>query len=124
MGFPGAVTALAAVVFVGNYDEVFSFLEEQQWTDGLPVVPPTIAAVEHMLGTFPLAHDTAVGVVPPFDVTATVWNTAVNGVMAGCRPDDLPLLVALVKALVDEQFRLEDAGSTTGWGTSRGPEWR
>ena len=51
----------------------------------------------------------------PENREATIWNIAVNGVMAGCRPEYMPVLVAIVKAIADPEFRLEDAGSTPGW---------
>jgi hypothetical protein len=55
------------------------------------------------------------GVLPPSGREATVWNVAVNGVMAGCRPEYLPVLLAAVEAVADPVFRVQDAGSTPGW---------
>jgi hypothetical protein len=46
---------------------------------------------------------------------ATVWNVAVNGVMAGCRPEYMPVLLAVIEAVLDPVYKIEDAGSTPGW---------
>jgi hypothetical protein len=53
--------------------------------------------------------------MPPENRHATVWNVAVNGVMAGCRPEYMPLLIAIVEAILDPEFRLRNAGATPGW---------
>ena len=55
-----------------------------------------------------------IAVLPPENRSATVWNIAVNGVMAGCRPEYLPILIVVVECLADPVFRLEDQGSTSG----------
>ena len=59
--------------------------------------------------------DEVIGALAPEFREATVWNVAVNGVMAGCRPEYLPVLLAIADALADPQFRIQDAGSTPGW---------
>jgi hypothetical protein len=56
-----------------------------------------------------------IGIFPPANRQATVWNVAVNGVMAGCRPEYMPVLLAVVEAVADPQYKVEDAGSTPGW---------
>ena len=50
----------------------------------------------------------------PTTATATVWNVAVNGVMAGCRPEYMPILVALVEAMADPRYGVEHSGNTPG----------
>lgn len=51
----------------------------------------------------------------PENREATVWNIAVNGVMAGCHPECTPILIAVVEAIAEPEFRIQDAGSTPGW---------
>ncbi len=51
----------------------------------------------------------------PENRQATIWNVAVNGVMAGCRPEYMPVLIAVIEAIADPLFRVEDGGSTPGW---------
>ncbi len=104
-----------AIVFSGSFMDVQEHFHDRQWTDGLPVVPPTTDLVGDMLAHTPLPPDHVVGVLQPEGREVTVWNVAVNGVMAGCRPETMPLLVASVEAIADPVFRLEDAGATPGW---------
>jgi len=103
------------VVFRGDFDAVQEFFHEQQWSDGLPVVPPTLARIDRFLRYTRRAPDEVLGVLLPEMRAATVWNVAVNGVMAGCRPEYMPLLLAIVEVIADPEFRLLDAGSTPGW---------
>ena len=56
-----------------------------------------------------------IGKLLPENREATVWNVAVNGVMAGCRPEYMPILLAAVDAIADPEFRIQDGGATPGW---------
>ena len=103
------------IVFRGTLEEVNNHFYDAMWTDGLPVFPPTIAQVERFLRFTGRAPDEVIGVCPPDNREATVWNIAVTGVMAGCRPEYMPLLIAVVEAVTDPEFRMQDAGSTPGW---------
>jgi hypothetical protein len=58
--------------------------------------------------------ETELGVLLPDRRRATVWNVAVNGVMAGCRPEYMPILVALVEAMADPRYGVEHSGNTPG----------
>ena len=71
---------------------------DRGWSDGLPVVPPTEARVMRMLEGTSRAPDEIVAVVPPDLVPCTVEKVAINAVMAGCRPDYLPVVLAAVEA--------------------------
>jgi len=103
------------VVFRGPLDEVQTFFDEREWSDGLPVVPPTRARVERFLAWTARDPGEVIGVLPPELREATVWSVAVNGVLAGCRPEYMPVLLSAAEAIADPGFRLEDAGSTPGW---------
>src|SRR5262249_14776127 len=81
--------------FSGDYDQVQDHIVEHGWSDGLPVAPPTIARVQEFLGNTEVAPETVLGVLEPEGRELTVWSIAVNGVMAGCRPEYMPLLVAI-----------------------------
>lgn len=105
----------AAIVTTGSLEELFDDFEDRGWSDGLPFVPPTPDRVAAFLRHTSRAADELLGVLPPAHGMATVWNTAVNGVMAGCRPEYMPLLLAIVEAIADPTFRLQDGGSTPGW---------
>jgi hypothetical protein len=104
-----------AVVFTGTLDQVQEHFTQQLWTDGLPIIPPTPERLAEFLRYTDRDADEVLGVLAPEYREATVWNVAVNGVMAGCRPEYLPILIAAVEAIADPEFRLEDAGATPGW---------
>jgi hypothetical protein len=104
-----------AIVFRGDIDAIQDHFADLQWSDGLPVVPPTRERVQRFLAFTDRDPDELLGVIPSENREATVWTVAVNGVMAGCRPEYMPLLLAVVEAIADPGFRLEDAGSTPGW---------
>ena len=88
------------------------------WGDGLPIVPPTIAKVKEFLKFTDRSADEVVGTYLPDNREGMIWTVAVNGVMAGCRPEYMPILVAMAEAIADPEFRIQDAGSTPGWETT------
>jgi hypothetical protein len=101
------------VVFKGSFREVNDFFYESKWTDGLPIVPPTVAAVEEMLEWTDFLPDEEIAVLPMANLKATSRNIAVNAVMAGCRPEYMPLLIAAVEAFSEPDYQLKDLGSTS-----------
>lgn len=104
-----------SVVFEGTFDAVQEHYHRLLFTDGLPIVPPTRARIDAFLARTRHAPDAVLGVVLPSNVEVTPWNIAVNGVMAGCRPEYMPVLVAVASAIAEPKFRVQDAGSTPGW---------
>ncbi len=103
------------IVFSGTFDELNAYFYDKQWSDGLPILPPTIDRVEKFLKYTDRSPHEVLGVLLPSNREATVWNVAVNGVMAGCRPEYMPVLIAMVEAMADPRFGVKDAGSTPGW---------
>jgi hypothetical protein len=90
---------------------------DRGWSDGLPVVPPTPTRVLRMLkGTSRDAHD-VVGLMPPDLVPCTVEKVAINAVMAGCKPEYMPVLLAALEAALDEEFGLHGLICTTMFGS-------
>lgn len=89
------------------------FAERQGWGDGLPLIPPTADSVQAMLDTVVESPATIVGVVEPRRGEATVEKIAINAVMAGCRPDYFPAVVAAVQATCDPRFNLYALNTTT-----------
>ena len=104
-----------AVVFEGSFEEVNDFFLTKQWSDGLPIVPPTQEKVAEFLKFSDCGPDATLGVLHPSLRQADVQSIAANGVMAGCRPEYMPVLMAIVQVIADSRFRLEDAGSSAGW---------
>ena len=68
-------------------------------TDGLPVVPPTRRLVERAIAASGRAADELIALVPPNYGRATVEKIAINAVMAGCRPEYLPVVIAAIDAM-------------------------
>lgn len=106
---------LEPAVYSGTLDDVQEEFHRRLWTDGLPIVPPTRERIERFLEHTSRSPDESLGVLLPANAEATVWSIAVNGVMAGCRPEYMPVLVAVVEAISQPRFRIQDAGSTPGW---------
>jgi hypothetical protein len=102
------------IVFRGTFEEVNAYFYEHQWSDGLPIVPPTVEKIEEFLSFTTYDRDETLGVVLPASRAVTIWAVAVNGVMAGCRPEYMPILVALAEAMVDPTYGVEHSGNTPG----------
>ncbi len=100
-------------VFPGTYEQVDEHFHELGWTDGLPIVPPTQAAVEAVLRFTDRDPREVVGVLPPRQGEATVDRIAANAVMAGCRPEYFPVVLAAIEALADPLFNLDSVQATT-----------
>ena len=81
--------------------------------DPLPVIPPTIARVERMLGATSLAPDEVIALVPPNYGQATVEKIAASAVMAGCVPEMMRVLLPLVRATCDERYNIHGVQATT-----------
>ncbi len=118
---PGSTSpphASAAGKPVLEYDDEDAALEachDRGWTDGLPVVLPTVARVEAMLIALDdCGADTIVAAMPPSGYPVTGRVLAANAVMAGCLPAHLPVLTALVRAVCVPDFNLNGIATTTG----------
>ena len=98
----------------GTFAEMQQIFLDSGWTDGLPVVPPTEKAVAEFLRFTDLSPDHSLGAIPPAQRGVTVRHVAVNGVMAGCPPEFMPLLLAYVEAMKDGNFR-RPLASTHAW---------
>ena len=97
-------------------DDLDSWIElsyELRLTDGLPVLPPTREAVARLIEGSGLDPDTVVGPIPPRMGIATVETLAANAVMAGCRPEVLPIVVTAVEAMLEDRFNLRGVQCTT-----------
>jgi hypothetical protein len=90
------------------------YMEEQGWTDGLPVIPPTEELVRGMLWKTRHAPGEVLGVMEPLKGKVTVEKVAANAVMAGCYPEYFPVVLAAVKAVLQKQFHVGSTACTTG----------
>ena len=91
-----------------------AYYEERGWTDGLPVVPATEDLVWEMLGAFATDPAHVMGVIHPRNARVTLEKVAVNAVMAGCRPEHFPVVVAAVRAILQPEFNVAGCQATTG----------
>jgi hypothetical protein len=107
-------TGLAArrIAFGADEDE-FEAIFERGWTDGLPVVPPTEKRVLRMLAGTTRDPKEVVGLCPPNLAELTVEKVAINAVMAGCKPEYLPVVLAAVEAALDPAFSWHGVLATT-----------
>lgn len=96
-----------------DVDGAWEAVYAKGWTDGLPVVPATLERVEAMLSGTSLSGDTVVAELDPRRAKATVEKIAINAVMAGCRPEYMPVLIAAVRALADPAYNLHGVSTTT-----------
>ncbi len=109
-GEPGA----RDVICSGSFEAINEYFLQHELSDGLPIVPPTVEKVEAFLTYTDRQADEVLGVLLPDNRAATVWSVAVNGVMAGCRPEYMPVLVAAVEAMADHDYGVEHSGNTPG----------
>ncbi len=100
-------------VELADAEDTHEALFDRGWTDGLPVVPPTEARVLRMLTGTTRAPDEVVATVPPDLVEATVEKVAVNAVLAGCRPEHLPFVLAAVEGACTDAFNVHGLLATT-----------
>ena len=98
----------------GSISQVNDYFYDQGWTDGLPIVPPTEDLVLEMLEACSMSGSSVLGRIPPLDGTVTVEKVAINSVMAGCKPDYFPVVLAAVKAVLQPQFNVGSITTTTG----------
>ncbi|HEU0316240.1 MAG TPA: redoxin domain-containing protein, partial [Solirubrobacteraceae bacterium] len=107
---PGCGSRTVDLEFAGGLDELEDMFE-RGFSDGLPVVPPTPERVEAMLGGRDPGR--SLGTVPPVHGEATLERVAACAVLAGCRPDYFPLVVAAVEAALEPSFNAHGIGVTT-----------
>src|SRR5690349_10419741 len=80
---------------------------DQGWTDGLPIIPATEENIKPFFAAAGRPADEVIGIITPRRGPATVEAIAVNALMAGCRPEYVPVVVAAVEGLTDPGFPLE-----------------
>jgi hypothetical protein len=99
---------------VDDFAAAQEFYHANGWTDGLPVVPPTEAAVEACLEWALMPPDQLIGIEPVRARPITAEKLAINAVMAGCLPVHFPVVAAAWQAMMKEEFLLHGVTSSTG----------
>ena len=100
-------------VKVGSWDDEVETCFDRGWTDGLPVTPPTDARILKMLTGTNRQPQEVIGKVPPNLSPVTVEKVAINAVMAGCRPEYMPVVLAAVEAALEPIFTMHGLLCTT-----------
>ncbi len=102
------------IAFSGTLEDVQQYFENQGWTDGLPITPPTREKVDEFFKYTPYSKNSIIGEIPPSHRKVTAENVATVGVMAGCPPEYMPILIAYTKAMMNGDFR-KTLSSTHAW---------
>lgn len=103
----------ARPVEVASLQDEHELIFERGWSDGLPVVPPTEERVLKMLSGTTRAPSEIIGVIPPDNVPCTIEKVAINAVMAGCKSEYLPVVLAAVEAACLDEFCMHGVLATT-----------
>jgi hypothetical protein len=109
----GSSRLSARRVELASREDEFEAMVARGWSDGLPVVPPTEERVHAMLAGTSRAPDEAVATVPPDLVECTVEKVAINAVLAGCKPEYLPIVLTAVEAACTDEFNMHGLLATT-----------
>jgi hypothetical protein len=104
-------TADNMVAAIEDFNQAFL---DNQWSDGLPILPPTPERVQWMLSGTRRAPDEVLGAISPRNGIATIEKIAINAVMAGARPEYLPVIIAAVEGLADPGFDELHFATSTG----------
>ena len=105
-----------AAARIGVADDLETFQETataRGWSDGLPVLPPTLARVERLIAASGAGRDVVAGTLTPSMRAATVESIAINAALAGALPEHMPVIVAAVRAVADPRFNLNAIQTTT-----------
>jgi hypothetical protein len=110
---PAEADGQTRVLVPADPAELQAWYFERGWSDGFPVIAPTPDAVARMAAGARRPATDVVGAVPPRGGIATIECIAVNAVMAGCRPEHMPVLVTALEALLEPRFNLASIQATT-----------
>ena len=97
----------------GTVDDAIELCYERGWTDGLPVIPPTEEKVLAFLDFVARHPSDVIGVEPVRGRVITAEKLAINAVMAGCRPEYMPVIIAAVECMVQPEFNLHGSSAST-----------
>lgn len=101
-------------VYHGTIEEVYSYFKTMGWSDGMPFIPPTYEQVLKYLDYTDYKWNETIAVLSPAFRNTTTWHVAVNACMAGCKPEYMPILIAMTKAMEGGDFR-RTLASTHAW---------
>lgn len=102
----GNLTFASREIELGEDDDPAEIAYDRGWSDGLPVVPPTDLRIACMLSRTTRSPDEIIGLIPPNLAECTVEKAAINAVMAGCRPEYFPVVLATIEAALKPEFSM------------------
>lgn len=105
---------ISDVIEAPDWLDAIEICHANGWTDGLPVIPPTPELVARFLNTVDLAGNAQIGFYELRNRPVTLEKLAINAVMAGCRPEYFPVVLALAEAVLDPALEMHTANSSTG----------
>ena len=108
---PKFASAVHEVADAADANELY---QSNGWTDGLPIVAPTEDAVARFLAAAQLDASAVIGVEPVRRRSISAEKIAIAAVMAGCLPEYLPVVVAIVKAMCQPEYALHGSTASTG----------
>lgn len=112
------------IAFKGTLEEVNQHFRDMGWTDELPIIPPSIDKIQEFLKYTDYSADKEIAIVPQAMRRATPAVIAANGVMAGCKPEYMPLLIAMAETMADPYLNYRDLATTcmiVPYGFANGP---
>ncbi len=109
----GATNFNTRTVDIDEAEDIMEACFDRGWTDGLPVVPPTPLRVIKMLQSTDRRADEILGNIPPDCVSCSVEKAAINAVMAGCKPEYFPTVLATIEAALIDAFCMHGLLCTT-----------
>jgi hypothetical protein len=98
------------------FDAMQAGFVRNRWSDGMPLIAPTRAKVDAMIAASGREGDEVVGLFAPGDGIGTVAKIAANAVMAGCRPEAMPVIMAMMECVLEPSIGLRT------WAMSTGPQ--
>jgi hypothetical protein len=100
-------------IVIGEWDDEIEACFGRGWSDGLPVVPPTDARIMRMLEGTSRKPEEVIGLVPPNLAPITVEKVAINAVLAGCKPEYMPVVLAALEAALEPEATMHGLLCTT-----------
>ena len=110
----GSAQGITDDVYHGTIDQIYAYFKTMGWSDGAPFNPPTYEKVLKFLDYTDYKWNETIAVLPAAYRNTTTWHVAVNACMAGCKPEYMPILIAMTKAMAGGDFR-RTLGSTHAW---------
>jgi len=111
----GGMHLISRKIEVGEMDDPMEVAHDRGWTDGLPVVPPTDLRIARMLSGTTRKSDETIGLIPPNLAECTIEKVAISAIMAGCRPEYMPVVLAVVEAALKPEFSMHGLLATLGF---------